>query len=1202
MAQLFTFPQSGDADDAEHFGAMIGHNNMANFVADGLTLTPDYTVPELSVSTGKAFIQVASDTASSSGDTILKVNRVVQVPAQTVSLADSATNYVYLEPDFSTDDNGTVSAYTSTQPGNALLVATVDTTADTITRSNYAPSGVFEQLALGDDEAFIFGSDDDYYLKYDAANDVLSIEDSSNNDVFNIGDTLTDIYTDVDFHNHDLNDVATIDGGGDKIQFDDDIDLTGFSLIYDDNAGAQELVDMAIGGGSPVGTEHSYDFRLDDTVLLEVYAESDGAGGIQNAQVDLPGADLDLNNNNITDVAQVDGGGDDVIFTDNIDINNNTLTSGSLNDELLFDSAGSFELRVNESGGTLHTLSFSDDGDLTGTLAVSSGVDFDMAGGNIDDVASIDGGGNAVVFNDSITANGDITLSNNNLNDVATIDGGGDKVQFDDDIDLTGQGILYDGDAGAQELVDMPVSGSSVAGTEHSYDFKLDNVALLEVYAESDGAGTIQNSLVNVFTDLHMRANDITNVNGLFGTGGGDPIDINTDLDFLSNGAVNLTFVNNGGSSINFLDDIDLSGQAIDGAFSITGGSIDLEGTGSDTTVILDGAFDLVFENDANTDIFRIIEAGGVRIHTGDLFDGASNVVYDQSNNWVPQARLENDSVTVTAGDGLKNGGSVALGASTTLNIEPADFSGFGVEDDGSDNIRIASTAAGDGIKGGSGTALAIEPADFAGTFLSDDGADNLQVDIGTGVENDGSGNIRLNEDYQATWTTLQTFSAGLSSGANVDMNTNQVANLPAPTATHHAARKGYVDGVAQGLSLKDSSAAASESNVNLGSATDPNPIDGYSLSNGERVLLKSQTDGTENGIYVANTATDPTTWTRAPDMDEDAETTNGSFTFIENGTENANTSWIITTDDPITLGVTSINWQQFSQAGEFTAGDGLTLTGQTFSVDVSDFAGTGLEDDGSENLRISSGAAGDGISGGSGSALSVNATDIAGQFLGTSSNNLQVNIDAATLEGSGGNIRVNEDFDFTFTSQIDFANGFNSQSFNRIDNSGELIQFRDTANWPTNDYIAITGENTSVPELNFFYFDDSASTSTNLFDMDSSSVNVPNTPFGVLGTNGSASSDNQAGLGAPTVYTEVVEASSEKGGLATYMTIGDVTANSAISTAPDEFNFVTDGVVQATLNQNTFDINAVDRLGLPTLSSDPSANVGDVWYRTDLD
>lgn len=94
----------------------------------------------------------------------------------------------------------------------------------------------------------------------------------------------------------------------------------------------------------------------------------------------------------------------------------------------------------------------------------------------------------------------------------------------------------------------------------------------------------------------------------------------------------------------------------------------------------------------------------------GDLLAAGGEVIWDESETYIPNARLQYDSLTVTAGDGLKDGGSVSLNGSTTINIEPADFAGDGVKDDGADN-------------------LAVEPADFAGAHLSDDGSDNLSVD-----------------------------------------------------------------------------------------------------------------------------------------------------------------------------------------------------------------------------------------------------------------------------------------------------------------------------------------------------------------------------------------------------------------------------------------------------------------------------------------
>jgi hypothetical protein len=353
--------------------------------------------------------------------------------------------------------------------------------------------------------------------------------------------------------------------------------------------------------------------------------------------------------------------------------------------------------------------------------------------------------------------------------------------------------------------------------------------------------------------------------------------------------------------------------------------------------------------------------ASGVDIQ-GDVTDGAQ-VIWDSSAQEIPDsalgsidnATLTNSSLDVLGGDGLKNGGNVSLGSSITLDIEPANF---------------------------------------AGAMLSDDGSDNLTLDLGFGVENDGSDNLRLDEDVSATWTASHTFQAGLDSGGNIDLqNSNKVVNAPAPTDGNDLARKQYVDGVAQGLELKKSVDVASQANIDLSSATDPNPVDGYSIQDGDRVLLKEQTDQTENGIYVANTATDPTTWTRAPDFDEDSEVQNGTFTFVENGTQDGSSSFIVTSDDPITLGSTNIVWSQFASAGEITAGDGLTKTGQTIDIAPTDFAGSFLEDDGSDNL--------------------------------------QVRIGRGLEDDGSGTIRFDEDESLNFTSDISFAGDIESTSAN---------------------------------------------------------------------------------------------------------------------------------------------------------------------------
>jgi len=180
------------------------------------------------------------------------------------------------------------------------------------------------------------------------------------------------------------------------------------------------------------------------------------------------------------------------------------------------------------------------------------------------------------------------------------------------------------------------------------------------------------------------------------------------------------------------------------------------------------------------------------------------------------------------------------------------------------------------------------------------------------------------------------------------------IATTTTPSKTSDLTTKTYVDGVAQGLEIKDSVDVATDgTNVDLASSTDPNPIDGVTVADGEFVLLKNQSTASENGVYVANTATDPSTWTRRADFDEDDEVQSGTIVFVEKGTANANSSWVVTSNDPIAVGTDDIAFSVFARAGEITAGDGLKQSGSTFNIEPDDFAGTGLQDDGSDNLEI---------------------------------------------------------------------------------------------------------------------------------------------------------------------------------------------------------------------------------------------------------
>ena len=150
---------------------------------------------------------------------------------------------------------------------------------------------------------------------------------------------------------------------------------------------------------------------------------------------------------------------------------------------------------------------------------------------------------------------------------------------------------------------------------------------------------------------------------------------------------------------------------------------------------------------------------------------------------------------------------------------------------------------------------------------------------------------------------------------------TTKIQQYAAPTLGIDLANKDYVDAVASGLDVKVSCRAATIIPL-VSLIVAPAAIDGITLAAGDRVLIKNQSIGEDNGIYIFNGAGNP--FTRSADAATDSDVTSGMFTFIEEGT-NAGTGWILVTYDPITLGVTPLLFSQFSAAGMVTASNGLT-------------------------------------------------------------------------------------------------------------------------------------------------------------------------------------------------------------------------------------------------------------------------------------
>jgi hypothetical protein len=169
---------------------------------------------------------------------------------------------------------------------------------------------------------------------------------------------------------------------------------------------------------------------------------------------------------------------------------------------------------------------------------------------------------------------------------------------------------------------------------------------------------------------------------------------------------------------------------------------------------------------------------------------------------------------------------------------------------------------------------------------------------------------------------------------ASVSMNSQKITSLAAPEASTDAATKAYVDAVSEGLHIHPSCDAATSANVDISTELEAGDVvDGVTLVAGNRVLVKSQTNAAQNGIYVVQASGAAL---RASDFNEPLEVDGGDFVFVTGGTLYDNTGWVQTTTNVVTIGTDPIVFTQFSGAGTYQAGTGLTLTGNVFSINTS--------------------------------------------------------------------------------------------------------------------------------------------------------------------------------------------------------------------------------------------------------------------------
>ena len=259
----------------------------------------------------------------------------------------------------------------------------------------------------------------------------------------------------------------------------------------------------------------------------------------------------------------------------------------------------------------------------------------------------------------------------------------------------------------------------------------------------------------------------------------------------------------------------------------------------------------------------------------------------------------------------------------------------------------------------------------------------------------------------------------------NQSMGGFKLTSLGTPVSAGDAANKSYVDAVAVGLrDFKDSVRVATTGNITLsGTQT----IDGVSVVAANRVLVKDQSTASQNGIYIAAAGS----WSRSEDADntpDTGEVTSGMYVYVSEGSVNAQSAWVLATVDPIVLDTTSLNFVQFSGAGQLSAGAGLVKIGNT--IDVVAAAGGAItvnpdsiqvnvddstiaissnnlivKDAGITESKLASSVAGAGLVGGAGTALSVNL----GDGLEIVSDAVKVKLDGSTLTLGANGLKLSD-------------------------------------------------------------------------------------------------------------------------------------------------------------------------------------------------
>jgi len=371
------------------------------------------------------------------------------------------------------------------------------------------------------------------------------------------------------------------------------------------------------------------------------------------------------------------------------------------------------------------------------------------------------------------------------------------------------------------------------------------------------------------------------------------------------------------------------------------------------------------------TDSLAIVGSGAISTALNPSTNSVGITVANATDTTVGVASFSSNDFTVVGGAVSLNSNAIygAISSSVTGGTE----SGIDVQFNPVNNtinfvvsnLNVSLTGAVESTITSTGPNTSVLAVTIPNASIANSKLTNSAVTIGTtqvalgatsltlaGVQSLDVDNININGNTIGVTDTNGNLSLAANGTGTIAANNYRISGLAEPVNPNDAATKAYVDARSAGLDPKASVRVATTENISLSGTPS---IDGVSIVEGNRVLVKNQTIATQNGIYIVSASS----WSRSADFDQDQEATAGVFFFVEEGVTNGDAGFVLTTDNQVTIGVTDLTFTQFSGTGQIVAGAGLQKSGNELSVNVLSTGGIEIVAD---NLQLKSSLAGAGL------------------------------------------------------------------------------------------------------------------------------------------------------------------------------------------------------------------------------------------------